>query len=69
VDERLRFIARLLDGDKMADVCDDFGISRKTGYKIYERYQHTGVHGLTDRMLFEVLSLMYQSPITIRIFS
>ncbi len=49
VDERLRFIARLLDGEKMATVCEEFGISRKTGYKIYERYQHVGVQGLTDR--------------------
>ena len=38
VDERLRFIARLLDGEKMAGLCREFGISRKTGYKIYSRY-------------------------------
>ena len=41
--------ARLLDGEKMAVVCEEFGISRKTGYKIFERYQHAGVQGLTDR--------------------
>ena len=34
VDERLRFVARLLDGEKMTTVCAAFGISRKTGYKI-----------------------------------
>src|SRR5919112_953722 len=39
VDERLRFIARLLDGEKMAQLCAEFGISRKTGYRIYDRYQ------------------------------
>jgi putative transposase len=49
VDERLRFVARLLDGEKMAVLCRDFGISRKTGYKIYDRYKDCGVHGLTDR--------------------
>jgi putative transposase len=49
VDERLRFVARLLDGEKMAVVCKAFGISRKTGYKIYERYQQAGASGLTDR--------------------
>ena len=49
MDERLRFVARLLDGEKMAIVCQEFGISRKTGYKIYERYQDAGVRGLTDR--------------------
>jgi hypothetical protein len=34
MDERLRFVARLLDGEKMAALCREFGISRKTGYKI-----------------------------------
>jgi len=34
MDERLRFVARLLEGEKMAPLCADFGISRKTGYKI-----------------------------------
>lgn len=29
MDERLRFAARLLDGEKMTKVCEDFGISRK----------------------------------------
>ena len=49
VDERLRFIARLLDGEKMAGLCREFGISRKTGYKIYARYKDCGLDGLTDR--------------------
>jgi hypothetical protein len=33
----------------MAALCAEFGISRKTGYKIYDRYQAVGLHGLTDR--------------------
>jgi len=49
MDERLRFVARLLDGEKMARLCAEFGISRKTGYKIYRRYKGCGVEGLTDR--------------------
>jgi putative transposase len=49
VDERLRFVARLLDGEQMTALCAEFGISRKTGYKIYDRYKDYGVHGLTDR--------------------
>jgi len=49
VDDRLRFVARLLDGEKMAPLCKAFGISRKTGYKIYERYKDCGIQGLTDR--------------------
>jgi len=34
MDERLRFVARLLEGAKMAPLCAEFEISRKTGYKI-----------------------------------
>jgi putative transposase len=49
MDERLKFIARLLDGDKMAVLCRQFGISRKTGYKILTRYYEIGLDGLTDR--------------------
>ena len=49
MDERVRFVARLLEGEKMAVLCQEFGISRKTGYKIYDRYKETGVRGLSDR--------------------
>src|SRR5580693_468822 len=49
MDERLKFIARLLDGEKMAPLCCEFGISRKTGYKILTRYNEIGLVGLTDR--------------------
>ena len=49
MDERLRFVARLLDGEAMSDVCREFGISRKTGYKIYDRYKDSGLEALTDR--------------------
>ena len=34
MDEKLKFIARLLEGEKMAPLCREFGISRKTGYKL-----------------------------------
>ena len=49
MDERLRFVARLLDGEKMAGLCREFDVSRKTGYKIFQRYKDCGVEGLTDR--------------------
>jgi putative transposase len=49
MDERVRFVARVIEGEKMAVVCRDFGISRKTGYKIFERYQDCGLEGLKDR--------------------
>ena len=50
MDERMKFIGRLLDGEKMAELCREFGISRKTGYKFWDRYNEVGLHGLTDRM-------------------
>src|SRR5256886_17388165 len=49
MDERLRFVARLLEGEKMAPLCAAFGISRKTGYKIFERYKDCGIAAFTDR--------------------
>ncbi|RYG80117.1 MAG: helix-turn-helix domain-containing protein, partial [Alphaproteobacteria bacterium] len=49
MDERLRFVARLLEGEGMSEVCRSFGISRKTGYKIFNRYKEDGVDALTDR--------------------
>lgn len=49
MDEKLKFVARLLDGEKMAGLCRDFSISRKTGYKIWERYKDSGLKGLSDR--------------------
>lgn len=49
MEERLRFVARLLEGEGMSDVCREFGISRKTGYKIFNRYKDEGLEALTDR--------------------
>ena len=42
MDERLQFVARQLAGEPMAELCREFGISRKTGYKIFDRYQDCG---------------------------
>jgi len=49
MDERIRFVIRLKDGESMASLCREFGISRKTGYKILERYEECGLEGLSDR--------------------
>jgi transposase-like protein len=49
VNERLRFVARLQDGERMVDLCRDYGISRKTGHKIWKRYQENGLAGLEDQ--------------------
>ena len=49
MDERLRFVAKLLEGEAMTDACREFGISRKTGYKIFNRYKESGLESLSDR--------------------
>jgi putative transposase len=49
MDERLRFVARLLEGEKMAVLCREYDVSRKTGYKLFSRYKEQGFEGLTDR--------------------
>jgi putative transposase len=49
VEERMRFVARLLEGEKMAVLCREFDISRKTGYKIFQRYKDSGTKGFDDR--------------------
>lgn len=48
VSQRMIFISRLLDGEKMSDLCRAFGVSRKTGHKIYNRYIAEGLDGLAD---------------------
>jgi transposase InsO family protein len=49
MEERMRFVLRLLDGEPMSAVCRDFGVSRKTGYKIFDRYRQHGHEALSDR--------------------
>jgi len=49
MDERVKFIGRLLSGEKMAQLCREYGISRVTGHKIWNRYREDGTKGLYDR--------------------
>src|SRR5258708_29029223 len=50
MDERVMFIAEWQSGKKtISEVCREFGVSRKTGYKLIERYVVEGVDGLKDR--------------------
>jgi transposase InsO family protein len=49
MDERVRFIARLTEGERMTDLCREFGITRKTGYKFLSRYNKFGVEGLNNQ--------------------
>lgn len=49
MEERMRFVLRRLDGEPMSELCREFGISRKTGYKVFERYRQHGLEALGDR--------------------
>ena len=42
VEERLAFVARLIAGEPMTSLCREYGVSRKTGYKIFQSLQVTG---------------------------
>ena len=42
MEELLRFVARLLEGEPLTEICRAFGISPKTGYKLFQRYRQDG---------------------------
>jgi transposase InsO family protein len=42
------FVSRLEQGERMTDLCLEFGVSRKTGHKIWDRYRQKGPSGLED---------------------
>nr|WP_245319439.1 leucine zipper domain-containing protein [Consotaella salsifontis] len=42
-------MARLLEREGVGDVGREFGISMKTGYKIYNHYKDEDIETLTDR--------------------
>ena len=46
MDERIKFVARLLDGENMSRMCREFGIPRKTVYKIFNRHKDFGLGSL-----------------------
>ena len=50
MEEIIRFVM-LAQSDRftVTDLCEQFGISRKTGYKHLERYAATGLKGLQPR--------------------
>jgi transposase len=50
MNERVKFIARYLAKEAPLTVlCDEAGVSRKTGYKWIERYEAGGAAALIDR--------------------
>jgi transposase InsO family protein len=48
VSERLEFVQRWLGGERVSDLCREFGISRKTAYKMRARFEEHGARGLFD---------------------
>lgn len=49
VDQRTEFVLRVMrGGEQFGEVCREFGISRKTGYKWKERFFEEGLSGLAD---------------------
>jgi putative transposase len=50
VDERMQFVWTVEKQEEtFAEICRQFGVSRKTGYKWLSRYRDEGVAGLADR--------------------
>lgn len=50
MDQRTQFIADYLRGSlNMTELCDSYGVSRKTGYKLVDRYLRFGPAGLEER--------------------
>jgi putative transposase len=48
--ERMKFVALAQAGEEtMTGLCEQFGISRNTGYKLLARYAAEGIEGLKDR--------------------
>lgn len=49
VDLKVEFIARLKRGERMTDLCRDYGINRQTGYEVLRRFEAGGVESLLPR--------------------
>jgi len=48
MDTKMEFITRLRQGERMTDLCREFGIARKTGHKLQRRFAAEGVGGLAE---------------------
>ncbi len=49
VDLRIEFMKRVVKGETVAELCREYGISRKTGDKFKQRFRRLGEAGLLDR--------------------
>jgi len=49
VDLRIEIMRRLVGGERISDLCREYGISRKTGDKFKQRFKRLGVAGMAER--------------------
>ena len=49
VDQKAEFVSRLKAGERMTDLCAEYGIHRQTGYEVLARYEDAGLEGLLPR--------------------
>jgi len=49
LDLKLEFIVRLQRGERIGDLCREYGIARKTGHKLANRYVELGAIGLEEQ--------------------
>lgn len=47
--ERLKFMARLLDGEQIAGLCREFGFSGRAGHTLLGRHHDSGPEARTER--------------------
>jgi len=48
MDQRIEFVMKSLNCQHFGDLCREYGISRKTGYKWQERFLNGGLGGLEE---------------------
>jgi transposase InsO family protein len=48
MDAKMEFISRLNGGERMTDLCREYGIARKTGHKLQKRFATGGVAALAE---------------------
>jgi len=49
VDQKIEFLTRLRNGERMTDLCLEYGIARKTGHKLAKRFEQLGALGLEEQ--------------------
>lgn len=49
MDLRIEFVNRIMQGERVSDLCREYGISRKTGDKFKQRFKRLGLAGLEEQ--------------------